>query len=79
MLIVARGIAGVGAGGIMSMVMIIITDIVSLRDRGKYQGMLGAVFGLSSVIGPLLGGVFTDKASWRWAFFINLPVCVVIF
>ncbi|KAF9205160.1 hypothetical protein BGZ59_000616 [Podila verticillata] len=74
MMIVARGIAGMGAGGIMSLVMIIITDIVSLRDRGKYQGMIGAVFGLSSVIGPLLGGVFVDKASWRWAFFINLPI-----
>ncbi|KAG0199455.1 hypothetical protein BGX28_007279 [Mortierella sp. GBA30] len=73
-MIVARGIAGVGAGGIMSMVMIIIADLVSLRDRGRYQGIIGAVFGLSSVIGPLLGGVFADKASWRWAFFINLPI-----
>ncbi|KAF9431928.1 hypothetical protein BGZ76_011512 [Entomortierella beljakovae] len=74
MMIVARGIAGIGAGGMMSMVMIIITDIVSLRDRGKYQGIIGAAFGVSSVIGPLLGGVFTDHASWRWAFYINLPI-----
>ncbi|KAG0371480.1 hypothetical protein BGX24_001611, partial [Mortierella sp. AD032] len=63
MMIVSRGLSGVGAGGIMSMVMIIITDLVSLRDRGKYQGIIGAVFGISSVIGPLLGGVFTDHAS----------------
>ncbi|KAF8962048.1 hypothetical protein BGZ46_001232, partial [Entomortierella lignicola] len=73
-MIIARGIAGIGSGGIMSMVMIIITDIVSLRERGKYQGMIGAAFGFSSVIGPLLGGVLSDKASWRWAFFINLPI-----
>ncbi|KAF9939427.1 hypothetical protein BGZ67_009552 [Mortierella alpina] len=73
-IIIARGIAGIGAGGILSMVMIIIADLVSLRERGKYQGAIGATFGMSSIIGPLLGGVFTDKATWRWAFFINLPI-----
>ncbi|KAG0274624.1 hypothetical protein BGZ95_009597 [Linnemannia exigua] len=64
MMIISRAIAGIGAGGIMAMVMIIITDLVSLRDRGKYQGIIGAVFGFSSVLGPLLGGVF----------FVNLPI-----
>ncbi|KAI9337366.1 major facilitator superfamily domain-containing protein [Zopfochytrium polystomum] len=74
MLIVGRAVAGVGGGGIFSSVLIIITDIVSIADRGKYQGMIGGVFGLSSVIGPLIGGGFADNGLWRWCFFINLPV-----
>ncbi|KAG9072431.1 hypothetical protein KI688_000202 [Linnemannia hyalina] len=77
--IVAWGISGVGAGGIMFMVMIIITDLVTPRERGKCQGIIGAVFGLSSIIGPLLRGVFTNHASWHWAFFINLPIGAVTF
>ncbi|RKP14949.1 major facilitator superfamily domain-containing protein [Piptocephalis cylindrospora] len=77
MLIVCRALAGLGGGGIMSIAMIVISDIVSLRDRGKYQGFFGGAFALSSVLGPLLGGVFTDHASWRWAFYINIPIAAI--
>ncbi|KAJ3383072.1 hypothetical protein HDU80_001330 [Chytriomyces hyalinus] len=73
-LIIGRAVAGVGGGGIFALVLIIISDIVSLQDRGKYQGMIGAMFGLSSVIGPLVGGAFADNVSWRWCFYINLPL-----
>ncbi|RIB08579.1 major facilitator superfamily domain-containing protein [Gigaspora rosea] len=77
MLIVFRGLAGLGAGAIVNLLMIIMSDVTSQRDRGKYQGLVGGVWGLSTIVGPLAGGLFSDHLSWRWAFFINLPIGAV--
>ena len=73
-LIATRALQGLGGGGLMVLVMAVIADIVPPRERGRYTGLFGAVFGVASVIGPLLGGFFTEHLSWRWIFYINLPI-----
>lgn len=77
MLIGFRAVQGLGAGGLMSLAFATIGDVIPPRERGKYMGYFGAVFGLSSVAGPLLGGVLTDGPGWRWIFWINVPIGAV--
>ena len=79
MLVGARALQGLGGGAITVTATALIGEVIPLRDRGRYQGALGAVFGVTTVIGPLLGGYFTDHLSWRWAFYVNVPISVVVF
>ena len=77
--VIFRAIQGLGGGGLMILSQAIIADIVPAKERGKYMGPLGAIFGLAAVAGPLLGGYFVDHLTWEWAFYINIPIGIVAF
>lgn len=77
-LIAMRAVQGLGGGGLTVTATALIADLIPLRERGRYQGAMGAVFGVTTVIGPLIGGFLTDHASWRWAFYLNVPIAAVV-
>jgi EmrB/QacA subfamily drug resistance transporter len=78
-LIAFRALQGLGAGGLIVTAIAVVGDVIPPRDRGRYQGIFGAVFGVSTIIGPLLGGFFVDNLSWRWIFYVNLPIGAIAF
>src|SRR6187455_1520045 len=77
MLILFRGIQGVGAGSLFPVALAVIGDLFTPQERGKYQGLFGAVFGVAFVLGPLIGGFLTEQVSWHWIFYVNIPIGIV--
>ena len=77
MLIVFRGIQGIGAGALFPVALAIIGDMFTPQERGKYQGLFGAVFGIAFILGPLIGGFLTEQVSWHWIFYVNIPIGIV--
>src|SRR6476619_8537605 len=73
-LVVFRAVQGLGAGGLIPLALATVGSIVPPRDRGRYQGLIGGTFAAASIAGPLVGGFIVDNASWRWIFYVNLPV-----
>src|SRR5207248_7471501 len=78
-LVGSRALQGLGAGALFPVALAVIGDLFDAAERGKYQGLVGAVFGLSSLIGPAIGGVITDTIGWHWIFFVNIPIGLVVF
>ena len=76
-LIIFRGLQGIGAGALFPISLAVIGDLFSPHERGRYQGLFGAVFGLSFILGPAIGGLLTDYASWHWVFFVNIPIGII--
>src|SRR6185312_7633162 len=76
-LIAFRALQGVGAGGLIVTVTAAVADLVAPRDRGRYEGLFGSVYAVSTISGPLLGGFFVDQLSWRWIFYVNVPIGAV--
>jgi MFS family permease len=74
---VGRCVQGIGGGGLVALTYVIITDIVTLRERGKYMSVISLQWAIGSVIGPIIGGAFAEKVTWRWIFWLNIPFCVI--
>lgn len=79
MLLVGRSIQGIGGGGLVALTYVIVTDLVTLRERGKWFALISLQWAIGSVLGPVIGGAFAEKSNWRWIFWLNFPFCVIAF